>query len=326
MKQKIYVTRPIMETGIKLLKEHFDVTIQPEERDLSPEEFAQNIQGYDGILCMLTNTINEELLKNTPSVKVFANYAVGFNNIDVEAADEHSVFITNTPDALTEATAELAFALMLGTARHLVTSDSFTRNNEFIGWDPLGFLGMPLTGKTLGIIGAGRIGQAFGKMSQGFKMPILYHSRTPKKSFEEELGATYCDLTYLLKNSDFVAIHCPYNSSTHHLIGAEELKLMKPTSILINTARGAIIDEKALYETLLGKEIFGAGLDVYEKEPEIYPGLTELDNAIVCPHIGSATFKSREDMSTLAAQGIIDILINKKRPHNCLNKEELKCY
>ena len=319
--KKVYVTRPIMEAGINLLKEHFEVTVQPEERDLTDEEFLTAIAGYDGVLTMLTNKVDENTFKAAPSVKVFANYAVGFNNIDVDMASDYGVAITNTPNVLTMATAELAWALLLAASRHIVQSDNLTKAGNFTGWDPMGFLGQPISGKKLGIIGIGRIGSAFARMAKGFDMEIHYNSPTRKRDFEKETGAVYEDLYEMLPQVDFLAIHCPYNLSTHHLIGKRELALMKPTAILVNTARGSILDEAALYNALKEKVIYSAGLDVYEKEPEIYPGLTGLDNVVTCSHIGSGTYDSREAMSLLAANSIIDILINKKIPENCLNKE-----
>ncbi len=319
--KKVYITRPIMEAGINLLKKYFEVTVQPEERDLTDEEFLTAISGYDGVLTMLTNKVDENTFKSTPSVKVFANYAVGFNNIDVDMASDYGVAITNTPNALTMATAELAWGLLFAASRHIVDSDRLTKEGNFIGWDPLGFLGQSISGKKLGIIGAGRIGSAFARMAKGFNMEIHYNSPSRKKDLEQETGAIYEDLFKMLPKVDFLAIHCPYNLSTHHLIGERELALMKPSAILVNTARGAIIDEEALYTALKEKVIYSAGLDVYENEPEIYPGLTKLDNVVTCSHIGSGTYESREAMSLLAAKGLVDILINNKIPDNCLNKE-----
>lgn len=321
MKKRIFVTRPIMEAGINLLREHFDVKVQPEERDLTREEFIETIKDYDGVLSMLTNKIDEEVFKAAPRVKVFANYAVGFNNIDVDMASYYDVAITNTPDALTMATAELAWGLLFAASRHIVASDQFTKDGKFSGWDPLGFLGQPITGKKLGIIGAGRIGQAFGRMARGFNMEIYYNTPNRKLDFERTTGAKYEDLYDLLPKVDYLAIHCPYNIHTHHLIGEKELSLMKSNAVIVNTARGAIIDEKELYKALKTKKIYAAGLDVFEDEPIIFPGLVDLSNVVTTSHIGSATYESREDMSLLAARGIVDILINKKVPDNCLNKE-----
>ena len=324
MKQKVYVTRPIIEDGIDLLKDYFDVTVNPEEKKLSKEDFFKNIKGYDGVLCMLTNPINHETFEAAPSVKVFANYAVGFNNINVKEATDYGVAIANTPDVLTNATAELAWALLLATARNVIPSDAFNRKGLFDGWAPKGFLGLPITGRTLGIIGAGRIGQAFAEMAAGFKMNILYSNPSRKPQFEVVSNGKHVSLETLMKESNFVAIHCPYSEATHHLVGEKELSLMKPIAVLVNTARGPIVDEKALYHVLKERKIFGAGLDVYEKEPIMYPGLKNLENTVLCPHIGSSTFESRKNMAILAAQSIIDILISQKAPDNCLNKEVVK--
>lgn len=322
--KKVYVTRAIPEVGLDLLKKHFDLTVQPENRDLTQEEFINNIQGYDGVLAMLTNKIDRVAFEAAPSVKVYANYAVGFNNIDVDAATDYGVAVTNTPDALTLATAELAWALLFAAARHVIPSDRLTRSGGFDGWEPLGFLGRPITGKKLGIIGAGRIGQAFARMAKGFQMEIYYNSPSRKLPFEEETGAIYEDLNRLLEKVDFLAIHCPYTLTTHHLIGREQLQRMKKSAILVNTARGAILDEEALYEALRDRKIYSAGLDVYEEEPTTYPGLVDLENVVVTSHIGSATYESRNAMAVMAAQGIVDILLLEKVPDNCLNKEVLE--
>lgn len=324
MKQKVYVTKPIIEDGLDLLKKYFDVTVNSEEKKLSKEYFLKNIKGYDGVICMLTNLINQETFEAAPSVKVFANYAVGFNNINVKEATNYGVAITNTPNVLTNATAELAWALLLATARNIIPSDAFNRKGLFDGWDPKGFLGLPITNRTLGVIGAGRIGKAFAEMATGFKMKILYNSPSRKPQFEVVSNGKHVSLETIMKESDFIAIHCPYSEATHHLIGEKELSLMKPMAVLINTARGPIVDEKALYNVLKERKIFGAGLDVYEKEPIMYPGLIDLENVVLCPHIGSSTFESRKNMAILAAQSIIDILIFKKAPDNCLNKEVIK--
>lgn len=310
-----------MEAGINLLKKHFEVFVQPLENDLSMKEFIEAIKDYDGVLSMLTNKIDKEVFKSAPRVKIFANYAVGFNNIDIDTASYYNVAITNTPDVLTMATAELAWGLLFAASRHITYSNEYTKAGKFVGWDPLGFLGQPVSGRKLGIIGAGRIGQAFAKMAKGFNMEIFYNSPRRDLNFEKTVMAKYENLFELLPKIDYLTVHCPYNIYTHHLIGKRELSLMKTNSILINTARGPIIDEKALYEALRNKKIYSAGLDVFENEPNIYPGLLNLDNVVTTSHIGSATYESRENMSLLAASSIVDILVYNKIPDNCLNKE-----
>ncbi|HAA64756.1 MAG TPA: D-glycerate dehydrogenase, partial [Thermoanaerobacter sp.] len=252
-----------------------------------------------------------------------ANYAVGFDNIDLKEATKRRIYVTNTPDVLTNATAELAWALLFTAARRVVEADKFTREGKFTGWAPNLFLGKAVTGKTLGVIGAGRIGQAFAKMSKGFEMKILYTANTPKEEFEKETGAKYVDLETLLKESDFVSIHVPLTPHTRHLIGEKELKLMKKTAILINTARGPVVDEKALVNALKNKDIYAAGLDVYEKEPEITEELKTLDNVVILPHIGSATDEARRDMAVLVAQNIIDV-IEGRTPRTLVNKDILE--
>ncbi|MGB9678428.1 MAG: 2-hydroxyacid dehydrogenase [Thermoanaerobacteraceae bacterium] len=319
---KVFITRLIPEEGIDLLKKHCDVEINPEDRMLNKEELFKKIKDKDVVITQLNDKVDKEFFDAAKNVKIVANYAVGFDNIDLEEATKRGVYITNTPDVLTNATAELAWALLFATARRVVESDKFMRAGNFKGWEPLLFLGKGITGKTLGIIGAGRIGQAFGKMAKGFEMKILYNARNPKKEFEEETGAQYVDLDTLFKESDFISIHVPLTHETRHLIGERELKLMKNSAILINTGRGPVVDEKALVKALKERWIYAAGLDVYEREPEFEKELVELDNVVMLPHIGSATEEARRDMSILVAQNIIDV-IEKRVPRTLVNKDIL---
>ena len=319
---KVFITRLIPEEGIELLKKYCDVEINPEDRMLKKEELYEKIKDKDVVITQLNDKVDKEFFDAAKNVKIVANYAVGFDNIDIEEATKRGVYITNTPDVLTNATAELAWALLFATARRVVESDKFMRAGNFKGWEPLLFLGKGITGKTLGIIGAGRIGQAFGKMAKGFEMKILYNARSPKKEFEEETGAQYVDLDTLLKESDFISIHVPLTHETRHLIGERELKLMKNSAILINTGRGPVVDEKALVKALKERLIYAAGLDVYEREPEFEKELVELDNVVMLPHIGSATEEARRDMSILVAQNIIDV-IEKRVPRTLVNKDIL---
>jgi len=319
---KVFITRLIPEEGIELLKKYCDVEINPEDRMLKKEELYEKIKDKDVVITQLNDKVDKEFFDAAKNVKIVANYAVGFDNIDLEEATKRGVYITNTPDVLTNATAELAWALLFATARRVVESDKFMRAGNFKGWEPLLFLGKGITGKTLGIIGAGRIGQAFGKMAKGFEMKILYNARSPKKEFEEETGAQYVNLDTLLKESDFISIHVPLTHETRHLIGERELKLMKNSAILINTGRGPVVDEKALVKALKERLIYAAGLDVYEREPEFEKELVELDNVVMLPHIGSATEEARRDMSILVAQNIIDV-IEKRVPRTLVNKDIL---
>lgn len=320
---KVYVTRMIPEEGIELLKKYCEVEINPEDRPLKREELLDVIKDKDAVVTQLNEKVDAEFFDSAKNLKIVANYAVGFDNIDLKEATKRRIYVTNTPDVLTNATAELAWALLFTAARRVVEADKFTREGKFTGWAPNLFLGKAVTGKTLGVIGAGRIGQAFAKMSKGFEMKILYTANTPKEEFEKETGAKYVDLETLLKESDFVSLHVPLTPHTRHLIGEKELKLMKKTAILINTARGPVVDEKALVNALKNKDIYAAGLDVYEKEPEITEELKALDNVVILPHIGSATDEARRDMAVLVAQNIIDV-IEGRTPRTLVNKDILE--
>jgi glyoxylate reductase len=319
---KVFVTRAIPEEGLELLKKYCEVEVSPYDRMLTKEELLEKIKDKDAVITQLTDRVDKEFFEAAKNVKIVANYAVGFDNIDLEEATKRGVYITNTPDVLTNATAELAWALLFAAARRVVEADKFMRAGKFQGWAPMLFLGKGVTGKTLGVIGAGRIGQAFAKMAKGFEMKILYNARTPKPEFEKETGAKYVDLDTLLKESDFVSIHVPLTPDTRHLIGERELKLMKNSAILINTGRGPVVDEKALVRALKEKWIYAAGLDVYEREPEFEKELAELDNVVMLPHIGSATEEARRDMSVLVAQNIIDV-IEGRVPRTLVNKDIL---
>lgn len=319
---KVFVTRAIPEEGLNLLRKYCEVEVSPYDRMLTKEELLEKVQGKNAVITQLTDKVDKEFFEAAKEVKIVANYAVGFDNIDLEEATRRGVYITNTPDVLTNATAELAWALLFATARRVVESDKFMRAGKFQGWAPMLFSGKGVTGKTLGIIGAGRIGQAFAKMAKGFDMKILYTARSPKKEFEEETGAQYVDLDTLLKESDFVSIHVPLTPETRHLIGEKELKLMKKSAILINTGRGPVVDEKALVKALKNKDIYAVGLDVYEREPMFEEELAQLDNVVMLPHIGSATEEARRDMSILVAQNIIDV-IEGRVPRTLVNKDIL---
>lgn len=317
----IYVTRKIPSKGIELLKEAgFSLTINPEDRVPSLEELKENLRECDGLLCLLTDPISAELMDAAPNLKVIANYAVGFNNIAVDEATKRGIFVCNTPDVLTHTTAEHAWALLFATARRIVEGDHFTRNGSFHGWGPLVMIGHDVYKKTLGVVGSGRIGSAFALKSRGFDMEVLYYNRTPNEELESSLDAKKVSLDELLKRSDFVSIHLPLTDQTKHLIGKRELSLMKKSAILINTARGPIIDEEALIAALKNNSIAGAGLDVYEHEPTIPDSLKSLDNVVLQPHSGSASIDTRQRMSAMAAENIIAALKG-ERPPNCVNPE-----
>lgn len=307
-KKKVFVTRSIPSIAVELLKEHFQVEVNEEERSLTKEELREKFREAHGVLCLLTDNIDEELIKSCNNVEVISNYAVGFNNIDVKAASSMGIVVTNTPGVLTDTTAELAWALLFSASRSVVSADRYTREGKFKEWAPKLFLGQEITGKTVGVIGAGRIGQAFAKKGAGFNMKILYHNRTRDLNFEKECNAAWVTLEELLRQSDFVSVHVPLTNETTHLLGEKEFKMMKNTAILINTARGPVVDEKALAKALKEGEIWSAGLDVYENEPLINKELMELENVVLLPHIGSATVETRTKMAEMAAKNIIEVL------------------
>ena len=324
MSFNVYVTRQIPEEGINLLKKFCRmVEVNPHDSPLTYDELLMQVKGRDAILTMLSDRIDERLMSEAKSLKVIANYAVGYDNIDIKAATAKGIVVTNTPGVLTDSTADMAWALLFSIARRIVEGDKVTRVGKFVGWAPMFLLGRDVVGKTLGIIGAGRIGTAMAMRSRGWCMKVLYTTQSNRNAvLEEMLGAKRVDLETLLKESDFISIHTPLSEKTRHLIGAKELSFMKKTAYLINTARGAIIDEAALVNALKNKQIAGAGLDVYEEEPKLKPGLAELDNVVLAPHLGSATVESRTKMAVMAAENIIAVL-NKQKPKNCVNPEVL---
>lgn len=291
-------------------------------RALTKEEMTEKVKGKDGLLCLLTDTIDKEIINNaSPNLKVISNYAVGYNNIDIKEATRRNIMVTNTPGVLTDTTADLTWTLLMSVARRIVEADRFTRKGKFKGWDPMLLLGQDVHHATLGIIGFGRIGRAVAKRAQGFEMSILYTDvKQAPKEVENELRAKFVSLQEVISTSDYISIHTPLTLETRHLIGEEELKAMKETAYLINAARGPIVDEKALVRALQNGWIAGAALDVYENEPELTPGLTELDNVIIVPHIGSASIATREKMAIMAATNLVTGL-DGKIPPNLVNKE-----
>ncbi|ACJ75602.1 glyoxylate reductase [Thermosipho africanus Ob7] len=316
---KVFITYKIPESGINLLKEKFDVDVYEGEKFLTKQEMMERLKDADAVVTQLRDPVDKEFIDAGKKLKIIANYAVGFNNIDVEYAKQKGIYVTNTPDVLTEATADIAWALILAVARKIIPADKFTREGKFEGWKPNLFLGYEIYGKTLGIIGMGRIGKAVARRAMGFGMKIIYHNR---KRVEDDYkyNAKYVDLETLLKESDYISINAPLTNETYHLLNKERLSLLKKNAILVNTARGPIIDEKALYELLKDGKIAGAGFDVYENEPEITKGLEKLDNVVLLPHIGSATYETREKMSIMVAENIIDALEG-KIPRNLVWKE-----
>jgi glyoxylate reductase len=304
---KVIVTREIPEAGLSLL-EDFDVTVlheRPPERD----ELLEAVRGATGILSTATERIDGEVMDAAgESLQVVANMAVGYDNIDVEAAGERGVVVTNTPGVLDETTADVAFMLILAAARRLGEGERLLRAGKWEWWGPKQLRGLDVWGKKLGILGMGRIGQAVARRARGFGMEILYHNRSRNEEAEKELGARYLELDELLGACDFISIHTPLTDETRHLIGAEELERMKPQAVLVNTSRGPVVDEGSLAEALEKGRIFSAGLDVYEEEPKVHPKLLALENVVLAPHIGSASMETRDRMATLAAENLRAVL------------------
>lgn len=322
---KVYITRRIPEPGIEMIRKEHEVEVNPYDRVLTREELLQAVKGKDGILCLLTDKIDAEVFDAAgPQLKVVSNYAVGYDNIDVNEATKRGIVVTNTPGVLTETTADLAWALILATARRIVEADKFTRAGKYEGWAPMLFLGQDVYGKTLGIIGMGRIGQAVARRAKGFNMKVLYNDiRRIPEELEKELNATFVSLDELLEQSDFVSLHTYLSPETYHLINEERLRKMKKTAYLINTSRGPVVDESALVRALKEGWIAGAGLDVYEFEPKLVPGLAECENAVLLPHIASASIETRTKMATMAAENLLAVLAG-KMPPNPVNPEVLK--
>lgn len=320
MMNKIFISGKIPEIAYETLSNDFEVTMHDEISLLSKEEIIKGIEGKDALLCLLSDKIDREIIESNPNLKIIANYGAGFDNIDIKAANEYKIPVTNTPGISTISTAELTIALMLGIARRVVEGDKITRAGKFSGWAPLYQLGTELAGKTLGIIGMGNIGRAVAKRAKAFDMNIIYNNRNQlSKEIEAEYGLTYVSQEEVIAKSDFVSLHVSYSPALHHLINEETIKMMKPSAYIINAARGPLIDEKALLKALQDKTIKGAGLDVYEFEPAITKGLELLDNVILTPHIGNATEEARSGMAQIAANNIIDVF-NGLEPRNRVNK------
>ncbi len=323
MKHKILVSGHLTDDILSLLERDCDVRANGEDRPMERADLLEAVAGVEGMLAMITDAVDAELMDRAPRLRVVSNMAVGYNNIDVAAATQRGIVVTNTPGILTEATAELAFALILATARRVVDLDRRTRAGEWTCWAPLLFLSREVSGKTLGVIGLGRIGRAVARRAKAFGMKVLYHNRARLDAAEERnLGVEYAERDDLLREADFVSLHVPLSEQTRHLIGRRELGLMKPTAYLVNTSRGPVVDEAALVEALREKRIEGAGLDVYENEPVLSTGLTSLGNAVLMPHVGSATVETRMKMARMAAENLLAGLRG-ERPAHVVNPDVL---
>ena len=306
----VFVTRPLPAPGIDLLVESgFEVRANGEDRPLQRAELIAGIEQADALLCMLSDRIDVEVLEAAPLLRVISNYAVGFDNIDVAAARQRGVEVTTTPGVLTDATADLAWALLLAAARNLGAGERLVRAGEWTGWAPTQLLGEPLRHQTLGIVGMGAIGQAVARRAQGFGMNVVYFNRNQVASeIETSLGAEFVSLDELLRRSDFISLHAPLNDQSRHMFDARAFRLMKSTAVLVNTGRGALIDEAELVNVLREGRIAAAGLDVYEFEPKITDGLLTLDNVVLAPHLGSASTLARGDMVRLCCENIVEVL------------------
>ena len=326
---KILVTQKVPDPAYPPLEAIGDVEANMEEGNIWPyEELLRRGPGHDYIYSLLTDNIDARFLEacaaSTPSLKMVANMAVGFNNIDVETATRLRIAVSNTPGVLSDTTADLAFALLMATARRIPEAERFLRAGKYKGWGPLLFCGADVHGSTLGLIGAGRIGKLVARRSSGFDMKVLYYDVYRMQPEEEATyHMTYMPMEDVLGQSDFISVHTPYMPSTHHLISERELKMMKPTAILINTARGPIVDEKALVRALQSKTIAAAGLDVFENEPAVEPELLSMENAVLLPHIASASLKTRTLMATMASDNIV-AHYKGERPPNIVNPEVLE--
>jgi glyoxylate reductase len=306
----VFVTRPLPAPGIDLLVElGFEVRANDQDRPLQRAELIAGVEGADALLCMLSDRIDGEVLDAAPLLRVVSNYAVGFDNIDVAAARQRGIEVTTTPGVLTDATADLAWALLLSAARNLGAGERLVRAGEWTGWAPTQLLGEPLRHQTLGIVGMGAIGQAVARRAQGFGMNVVYFNRKQvSPEIETSLGAEFVSLDDLLRRSDFISLHAPLNDQSRHMFDARAFRLMKSTAVLVNTGRGALIDEAELVNVLRERQIAAAGLDVYEFEPKITEGLLTLDNVVLAPHLGSASTLARGDMVRLCCENIVEVL------------------
>ncbi|MDP6156893.1 MAG: D-glycerate dehydrogenase [Candidatus Thermoplasmatota archaeon] len=319
MRERIFFTRRIPSKGIEILKKDYELHIREDESIPTKEEIIDGIVGCEGLVCLLTDPIDRDVL-SSPDLKFVSTYAAGYNNIDVTFASSRKIPVTNAPGALTETTADIAFALLLSAGRRVVEGDRFLREGSFHGWSPMLLLGQDIHGKTLGIVGAGRIGGALARRAVGFRMNILYYNRKPDPVLERETGAVYTPFDQLLCNSDFVSLHTPLTRETEHIISAREFGLMKKKAVFINTSRGPCVNENDLVKALESGDIWAAGLDVFEREPLVDERLLCMDNVVLLPHLGSASFDTRTGMAVTACTNMAMMLAG-KRPPNIINPE-----
>jgi len=320
---KLLITREIPQSGINLLKQYPEIELDYRKgKPLTEKELIEAVKDVDAIIPVIPDRITEDVIKAGKNLKIIATYSVGYDHIDTVTATKQKVYVSNTPGNLTESVSEFSLALLISLSKRIVEGDKYCRKGDFKYWEPMIFIGSKLKGKTLGVIGFGRIGQQFARMAKyGLEMNILYTDPLRHPEGENLLDAKKVELDELLENSDIVSIHCNLVEETHHLLGEQQFAKMKPDAVLINTARGPIINEKALVKALENKIIAGAALDVFEDEPTISKQLKEMDNVIITPHIASATWEARIEMATMAANNVIDVLIKKQPPTNIVNKD-----
>jgi gluconate 2-dehydrogenase len=321
VKPKVLVTREVFDETLEFLAQHCDVESNQADVALAADVLARKVADKDGVMCALTDRIDAQLIERSPRLKAVANIAVGYNNIDLAACTARGVMATNTPGVLDDSTADLAWTLMLGAARRVTELERRVRAGEWKGWRLKQWLGVDVHHATLGIFGLGRIGQAIARRAAGFEMKVLYHNRKRVDAgIERRLNAAYASKDELLEQSDFVVLQVPYSPETHHMIGARELKLMKPTAILVNSTRGGVVDDAALVAALKSGEIRAAGLDVFENEPHLNPAFLGLDNVVLVPHVGSSTEATRRAMAMTAAKNLVAALAGGEPP-NLLNPQ-----
>jgi glyoxylate reductase len=311
-KPKVLVTRRVPKECLDLLKPHFELEHYNKETAIPRKALLKSVKDKDGLLCLLTDRVDAELLAAGPKLKAVSTFSVGYDHIDVPACKARGVAVSNTPGVLTEATADFTWALLMAAARRVVEGDAYMRGGKYKGWDPLMILGSDVFGRTLGVIGFGRIGQAVAKRARGFSMKVIYYdTRRAAPEHEAALNAAFVPLDELLRTADYVSVHTVLDDSTRHLLDDRAFGLMKKSAYLINAARGPIVDEKALVRALKSDRIRGAALDVYEWEPKMAPGLASCRNAVLAPHLASATLETRIKMGEMAASGLVDALIRR---------------
>jgi len=325
IKPKVVMTRRILEPGPSIISQTCDLHVREERKPPTKQELIELAKDADGLLCLLSDRIDRDVYDACGKLRVVSTYSVGFDHIDVEEATKRGVYVCYTPGVLTQATADQAWTLLMAAARRLAEADRYVREGKWdIGWAPDLLLGYDVYGATIGIVGIGRIGQAVAERAKGFNMKVLYYDTVRREDLERQMGIEYCDLESLLKRSDFVSLHIPRTKDTVGLINEDNLKKMKPTAVLVNTSRGGIVDEKALYKALTNGWIFAAGLDVFEKEPTPPDNpLLRLPNIVVAPHIASATHQARSKMAEVAAKNLVNVLEGKE-PLFLVNQEVKK--